>query len=85
MVLRETTFMIGGVVTIALGVALAAGLWWAGAGWAYPSAWLAAAISVGFGAFFLHVGRDEGARRREYLRAVEAGQVRPPSGPGAPP
>lgn len=78
---RETTFRIGGGVAIALGGALAAGLAWAGAGVDYPSAWLAAVLSVVLGAFFLHVAADERRYRAEYLRAVAEG--RPP--PGEPP
>lgn len=79
--LRETTFRIGGWIAIALGGALAAGLLWAGAGFVYFGAWLAAALSVLFGAFFLHVAADERRYRAEYLRAAAEG--RPP--PGDPP
>ena len=73
MVLRETTFVIGGALTIALGLALGAGLFWAGAGFEYLDAWLAAGIAVGFGAFFVYVGRSEGAERRRTLGELEAG------------
>jgi hypothetical protein len=69
--LRETTFRVGGVLTILLGVALAYGLFNAGAGVEYVDAWLAAGISVGFGAFFLYVARDEARARREFLRSME--------------
>ncbi|HTW55551.1 MAG TPA: hypothetical protein VMG36_03790 [Thermoplasmata archaeon] len=78
---RETTFRIGGGIAVALGVALAAGLAWAGAGLDYFGAWLAAGLSVLFGAFFFHVAADERRYRAEYLRAVAEG--RPP--PGEPP
>jgi hypothetical protein len=66
---RETTFRIGGLVTIALGVAWAYGLFNAGAGLEFADAWLGAGFSVGLGAFFLYVARDEGRRRREFLRS----------------
>ncbi len=78
---RETTFLVGGGLTIGLGVALGVGLYWSAAGWAYASAWLAAGIAVGFGAFFVHVGRDEGHHRRAYLDALEAGRPPPPGEP----
>jgi hypothetical protein len=73
MVLRETTFLIGGALTIGLGLALGAGLFWAGAGFEYVDAWLAAGMAVGFGAFFLYVGRSEGRDRRRALRELETG------------
>jgi len=78
---RETTFRVGGAVTIALGVALAAGLLWAGAGLEYLDAWLAAAFAVVIGAFFLHVAAEERRFRREYRRSVEEGRPPPPGGP----
>jgi hypothetical protein len=78
--LRETTFRIGGVLTIALGVALAYGLFIAGAGIEFADAWLAAGIAVGFGAFFLYVARDEGRTRREFLRSAEEEGKSPPGG-----
>ncbi len=69
--LRETSFVIGGALTVALGIALVAGLVWAGAGVVYFNAWLAAAIAMGLGAFFIKVGRDAGEDRREALRRLE--------------
>ncbi len=66
---------------IALGVALGAGLWWSGAGVVYWSAWLAAGIAVGLGAFLVHVGRLARAFRREWHRALEDGRPPPPGGP----
>jgi hypothetical protein len=78
-VLRETTFRIGGVLTIILGVSLAYGLFNAGAGVEYFDAWLAAGIAVGFGAFFLYVARDEARVRREFLESVES-SAEPSSG-----
>ena len=78
---RETTFRIGGILTIALGVALAYGLFQANAGVEFVDAWLAAGMAVGFGAFFLYVGRDLHRYRQEYLAAIEAGRPPPPGGP----
>jgi hypothetical protein len=74
---RETTFRIGGVLTIALGVALAWGLFLVGAGIEFADAWLGAGIAVGFGAFFLYVARDEALSRREFLRASEEEGIAP--------
>jgi hypothetical protein len=71
MVLRETTFVVGGALTVALGVALAVGLAWSGAGLFYFEAWLGAGITVGLGAFFVQVGRAEAKDRRENLRKLE--------------
>ncbi len=78
---RETTFLLGGGITIALGVLLAAGLAWAGAGAEFFGAWLAVAVSVALGAFFVHVAREERRYRADYLRAVEEGRPPPPGGP----
>jgi len=75
--LRETTFWLGGILTIALGVALAASLVWIGAGIDYFEAWLGCGIAVLFGAFFLHVSRDEHRTRLAFLEESEGG-----SGPG---
>jgi hypothetical protein len=79
--LRETTFSVGGVLVIALGVALGAGLALSGAGIVYWSAWLAAGVAVGLGAFFLRVGSEARAFRREWLRALQEGRPPPPGGP----
>jgi hypothetical protein len=65
--LRETTFWIGGVLTVALGVLLGAGLFYAGAGAEFANAWLACALAVGFGAFFLYVARSEHRARLAFL------------------
>lgn len=81
--LRETTFRIGGALTVALGAGLAYGLYSAGAGIDFLDAWLAAGISVGFGAFFLYVAHDEARTRHEYLRSVEPSSE-PASGPRRP-
>ena len=83
MVLRETTFVIGGVLTIGLGIALGAGRGVAGAGLEFFDAWLASGLAVGFGAGFLYVGRSEGRERRRELRRLEEGFERP-EGPRPP-
>lgn len=83
MVLRETTFVVGGGLTIGLGIALAAGLYVAGAGLEFFDAWIAAGLAVGFGAFFIYVGRSEGEDRRRRLRELESGEERP-AVPGPP-
>jgi len=61
---RETTFWIGGFLTIGLGLALAVGLGWAGAGVEYSSAYFAVALAMVLGSFFLYVAGAE-ARERE--------------------
>ncbi len=78
--LRETGFVVGGVITLGLGIALWLALLAAGAGLPLFEAWLAGGIAVGFGAFFVHVGREEGRDRRERLRALEGEDLprRPP-------
>jgi hypothetical protein len=79
--LRETTFLIGGALTIALGVLLGFGLFLAGAGVEYVDAWLASGIAVGFGAFFLYVARAEHRDRLDFLAsAAETPPVEPGSG-----
>lgn len=82
--LRETTFWIGGILTIGLGVALAAGLYISGAGLEYADAWLASGIAVGFGAFFMYVARDEHRERLAFLAAAEREPPPEPSRPKAP-
>ena len=77
--LRETTFVIGGWITIALGVLLALGLFLVGAGVEYVDAWLASGIAVGFGAFFLYVAHDERRERRAFLEQAEKGPSEPPT------
>lgn len=78
---RETTFRIGGVLVIALGVAFATALYLSGAGWSYLGAWFASGGCVGFGLFFLHVARDEARTRREFLASNEPSVARPPAPP----
>lgn len=79
--LRETTFRIGGALTIALGLAFALSLYLSGAGAAYFGAWLAAGLCVGFGGFFVYVAHDEGRTRREFLASTEHAS----NGPFTPP
>jgi hypothetical protein len=79
--LRETTFVLGGYLVVALGSVLLLGLFLSGAGAAFFSGWLAGAASVGFGLFFLHVGRAEGRARRRALRTLESEGTRAPPPP----
>ena len=72
MVLRETMFVVGGALTIGLGVALGSALAWAGAGFEFFGGWLAAALAVAFGALFVYVGRAEGRERRRELDRLES-------------
>jgi hypothetical protein len=81
MVLRETTFLLGGALTIGLGVALAAGLVWAGAGAAYFSAYIGCGLAVLLGSFFLYVGSAEGRERRAFLADTEPAADGGTSGP----
>ncbi|MGA8664315.1 MAG: hypothetical protein WB809_04510 [Thermoplasmata archaeon] len=74
--LRETTFLVGGALTIALGIVLAVGLVWAGAGWDFLNAYLASLLAVGFGVGFMGVGRAEGRERRRALAEAERASVR---------
>jgi hypothetical protein len=83
MVLRETQFFVGGLLTIGLGLALAYGLVWAGAGFDYFGAWIAVGGAIGFGAFFLYVARDEHRNRLAFLAAEVPGGSKPP--PTTPP
>jgi hypothetical protein len=75
--LRETTFVLGGALTVGLGLLLGVGLFLSGAGLEFYTAWLAAGIAVGLGAFFVSVGRSEGRERRRALRALEEGDAGP--------
>ena len=76
--LRETTFWLGGIVTMVLGVLLAVGLYWSAAGFEFADAWLASGISVGFGAFFVYVAREEHRDRLAVLASHEVGGSEPP-------
>ena len=76
LVLRETTFRIGGILTVALGVLFAYALLAAGAGLEYLGGWLAVALCIGFGGFFVYVAHDEARTRREFL--ATAGAPDPP-------
>ena len=77
--LRETTFLVGGGLTIALGILLDVGLFLAGAGVEYFDAWLAGGIAVGLGAFFVYVAREEHRDRLAFLADIEK---EPPTEPG---
>lgn len=70
--LPESTFVLGGALTLGLGLALAVGLLWAGAGLAFPEAWFAVVLAVGFGGFFVAVGRGAARERRAELQRLEA-------------
>ena len=69
--LRETAFEVGGALTVGLGVSLAAGLLWAGAGFDYLEGWMASGVAVLLGGFFLYVGREERRDRRAFLAQAE--------------
>lgn len=75
--LLERVFLIGGVLTILLGVLLGVVDVAIGGLLAYPPLIEAAALMVGFGGFFLLVSRDA---RRERLRLLDLGDG-PPRGP----
>ncbi len=77
---RETTFRLGGGIAIGLGLALAAGLAWAGESVGALGAWMAAGLSVIFGVFFVHVAGEAHRARAEYLEAVSEGRPPPPGG-----
>jgi hypothetical protein len=76
--LRETTFLVGGVLMVGLGVSLGVGLYWAGAGWLYFGAWSGAGIAVGLGVFFVHVSAEERRERRRFLAGYDPGPRTPP-------
>jgi len=76
--LRETTFWLGGFLTIGLGLALVAGLVWAGAGLEFVDAYLGGGLAVGFGSFFVYVGREEHRERLEFLARTEQELSEPP-------
>jgi len=71
-VLRETTFVVGGGLTVALGAALVVGLALGGAGVAYFGAWLGGGLTIGMGAFCVYSGRAETRERRKDLDRVES-------------
>lgn len=81
--LRETQFLVGGGLTIVAGLLLGAGLFLTGAGVEFFGAWLGAGIAVGFGAFFVYVGRDERKVREEFLSDPVGAE--PPTPPARPP
>ncbi len=81
--LRETAFLVGGGMTVALGLALLIVLVVTGVGLVDLAGWLAAAAALVLGGFFFVVARDAHRYREEYLRAAEDGRDLPPG--GAPP
>ena len=80
--MRDTTFLVGGALVIALGAAFALGLLWAGAGLGFAGAWLGAALAIGFGAFFVYVGSAERRERRRWLAGYDPN--RPDASPPPP-
>lgn len=74
--LRETVFAIGGAFLIAFGAALAVAMVFAGIGWNGLDLYLSTAAGIGFGAFFIYVGRIERSARR---------RLADPEPPAAPP
>lgn len=80
---RETTFRVGGALTIALGLALAAALAVTGAGIDFFDAWVGAALCIGLGVFFVYVARDEARTRSKFLEEAESSSAREPPGPGS--
>lgn len=81
--LRETTFLVGGCLMIALGALLAGGLYLAGAGNDFADTWLAGGMSIVLGVFFVYVARAEHRDRLAFLEAAEKPPLEPPgSGPG---
>lgn len=65
--LRETGFVIGGALLIALGGAFWVALATAGIGWSGLYVYVYAAPAIGLGGFFVYVGRGERRARREFL------------------
>ncbi len=82
--LRETQFLVGGALTIALGVLLVGLLVWAGAGFDYFGGYLGALLAVGFGAFFVYVGRSERQDRAPLLEVPDGPAPPPPPGRAGP-
>jgi hypothetical protein len=76
--LRETTFWLGGLLTVALGVVFAVGLYVSGAGFDYFDAYLASGFGVGLGTFFLYVARDEHRDRLAFLASSGNEPAEPP-------
>lgn len=79
--LKETAFVVGGLITLALGVMLLVVLVLAGGTGEPLGSWLAAGAALVLGAFFLVVARDARRYRTEYLAAAEEGRELPPEGP----
>ncbi|HXQ48369.1 MAG TPA: hypothetical protein VN842_01120 [Thermoplasmata archaeon] len=75
--LRETTFWLGGALTIGLGLALAAGLVWAGASLDYFAGYMGVAFGVALGSFFIYVGGAEARERRAFLAEADRSSQAP--------
>ncbi len=82
--LVERVFEIGGVLTIAAGAALAGLLYATGAYGVSVGVFLTPALLIGFGVFFLWVGRQAREDRRGLLALAEP-LPDAPSASGAPP
>ncbi|HTT15121.1 MAG TPA: hypothetical protein VMG81_05010 [Thermoplasmata archaeon] len=78
MVLRETQFLIGGVLVAVAGGLFLGALWWSGAGWLYFEAWIGGALAIAFGLCFVQVARAERRERRAFLTRSETEAGRPP-------
>lgn len=76
--LREVGFVVGGALLVGAGIVFVAALVVLGAGWWEFEAYLGGFLMVGFGAFFIYVGRSEGAERRRDLEQLEKGAGPPP-------
>ncbi|HXY46539.1 MAG TPA: hypothetical protein VEK13_01395 [Thermoplasmata archaeon] len=74
---RETTFRVGGILTILLGAGFAYALFESGAGLEFLDAWLACGICIAFGAFCIYVAHDEARTRREFLRSAQPAEGPP--------
>lgn len=77
--LPERTFLIGGILTLALGALLGAADALAGTVVSDPAFLEASVLLAGFGGFLLYVGWDA---RRHRLHLLALGDLDPPAGPG---
>jgi len=75
---REVGFIVGGWILAGAGTVFLVALVLLGAGWWEFSAYLGGSLMVGFGVFFIQVGRAEAADRRRELERME--QTPPPTG-----
>lgn len=65
--LRETGFVIGGALLIALGVSFWVALAAAGIGWEGAYLYVYVTLGIGLGGFFVYVGRAERRARQAFL------------------